>query len=284
MMQHAFAMERAVAARIAEQAGAVVRKLYEDRSARTLRDGSQPLTEADLAAHRVIVEGLRHEFPGDAIVSEESGSVEGPAGARRMWVIDPLDGTREFLRRTGEFAVMVGLVDDAHPVLGVVYEPVAQRLWFATTGCGAFVVRRGRAQRIRVSCRTRASGQLRLAARRSLSAARIEPYRKALGVEQVVHLGSLGLKCMAVASGAADVLLDLRDGLGIWDVCAPEVIVREAGGVLSDATGASHSYDPERRRAGLGLIVSNATDHDHLVAFARPAIGPTTSCLNGVAS
>src|SRR5262245_37452626 len=132
---------------LARLAGEAALRFYGTATAE-YKDGGSPVTAADHAANECIVKGLRAYFPGDAILSEESKDSLDRLKAERLWIVDPLDGTKEFLAQNGEFAVMIGLAVRGEPVLGVVYLPATQTLYSAERGGGAWVERTGTRQRL----------------------------------------------------------------------------------------------------------------------------------------
>lgn len=189
------------AARIARAAGAAAMRYYGTATPTSKSDAS-PVTQADHAANAVIVEALRREFPGDAILSEESKDSPERRAARRVWIVDPLDGTKEFLAQNGEFSVMIGLVEDGEPVLGVVYLPDGDLLYAAARGQGAWVEHAGLRERLR--CATADLGALRLVGSRSHADPLLESIQHSLGIMDVVPCGSVGVKCSRIAEGERD--------------------------------------------------------------------------------
>ena len=141
---------------IASRAGAAILEVYEGDFDVTRKDDRSPLTAADLAAHHVIVDGLRALTPDIPVLSEEAAGVPWPERSRwtRYWLVDPLDGTREFVKRNGEFTVNIALIDGHRPVLGVVQAPVSGQIAWACSGAGAWqAVGAGEAQRLRTRAR-----------------------------------------------------------------------------------------------------------------------------------
>jgi len=207
--------------------------IYEtDFTVRQKSDDS-PLTAADMAAHHTLVDGLRQLTPDLPILSEESAQI--PFEERRQWVrywlIDPLDGTREFVKRNGEFTVNVALIETGRPLLGVVHVPVTGTCYFAASGHGAFKSTAGAAPQA-IHTRPRGSGPLRVAGSRSHPSARLEAFLARIGPHEVVRIGS-SLKSCLVAEGAVD--LYARLGLtSEWDTAAAQCVVETAGGRLSD--------------------------------------------------
>jgi 3'(2'), 5'-bisphosphate nucleotidase len=222
-------------------------------------------TEADLAAQERILEHLRRDFPGDGICAEESSpgarAAPAPAASRRFWVIDPLDGTRGFARHAGEFAVHVALVEGVRPVLGVVVEPLAERVTWAIEGGGCWSAEGGATpSRCAVSA---VAGTPEVLA---LSRSRDEESRRALlaafGARRALATWSAGRKLALVARGVADLYVGDYLTLHDWDVCAGHLLVEEAGGRVTDVRGEPIVYDGSGASLrGRGLLASNGRVH-----------------------
>jgi 3'(2'), 5'-bisphosphate nucleotidase len=189
-----------------------------------------PLTAADLAAHEVINEGLQRLTPELPVLSEESGELppETRRGWERFWLVDPLDGTRHFIRGDGQFCVNIALIDNCRPILGMIYAPVSGDCYSAVAGGGAKRVRGGvseslQSRRPAVAPLTVVSGHFHDSGRHQRALARLGDYRQ-------IRLGS-ALKSCLVAAGEAD--LYLRPGpTSEWDTAAAQCIVEEAGGAI----------------------------------------------------
>lgn len=228
-------------------------------------DGS-PVTVLDLEADRIIQALLRRAFPSIAIVSEESSTHEG-AMADRFWLIDPLDGTRDFAAGSAEFAVHIALVIDGRPVVSVVHQPASGALFEAIAGIGAFRSDRGRGIRLAVS-NLAPLDQLRIGVSRRSPGERLTRLlqESPLGGRSVPQGASL--KLTAVAAGELDGTLCLHDREKVWDSCAPGLIITEAGGRISDVDGRPMLYggpDPVHHR---GIVTSNGRCHEELCALA----------------
>jgi 3'(2'), 5'-bisphosphate nucleotidase len=220
---------------LARQAGQAILEIYDSDFAVEHKEDRSPLTAADLAAHRVIVAGLAALTPQLPVLSEESAEIpyQERASWTRYWLVDPLDGTREFVKRNGEFTVNIALIAQQRPVLGVVQAPVTGELWFGWTGGGAFGQRAdGAAQRLRTRPRaqplivpgSRSHGSEREADLLS----RVAPFEK-------LPLGS-SLKFCRIAEGAADLYLRLGP-TSEWDTAAAQCVLEQAGGGVIDFDG-----------------------------------------------
>ena len=230
---------------LAEKAGAAILEVYssEDFGATSKEDGS-PLTRADMAADALIREGLGVITPDMPVLSEESKVVpfEKRGGWGRFWLVDPLDGTREFVKRNGEFTVNIALIEDGRPVLGVVHAPVFGVTYFAALGEGAFKIGPGSAK-VAIGVTGYESGPPRLVASRSHRSAALEAFISKLGPAEFVHMGS-SLKLCLVAEGAAHLYPRFGPTME-WDTAAAQAVVEEAGGRVTDLTGTELRYNKE---------------------------------------
>jgi len=235
------ALRGAVAA-IARRAGDAILRVYESDFAVTHKDDRSPLTEADLAAHRVIDAALGELDPSLPVLSEESAHI--PWSQRRewqrYWLVDPLDGTREFVKRNGEFTVNIALIERGEPVLGVVHAPVRGELAHAARGQGATLERPGAAPR-ELATRAGKGEVLRVAGSRSHGDPRMQRFLQRVGAHELLALGS-SLKFLLLADGSADVYL--RYGpTSEWDTAAGQGVLEAAGGRVTDLALAPLRYN-----------------------------------------
>jgi 3'(2'), 5'-bisphosphate nucleotidase len=228
---------------IARTAGSAIMKVYAGEFAVERKDDNSPLTAADLAAHRAIIDGLHVLTPQIPVLSEES-AVQASWDERRRWarywLVDPLDGTREFVKRNGEFTVNIALIHEHHPVLGVVFAPALDELYWAWRGGHAYRADAG--QSGNVELRTRRRGEpLRVAGSRSHADPRLTAALATLGTHELKPLGS-SLKFCRAARGEVD--LYIRYGLtSEWDTAAGQCVLEQAGGGVTDLAGASLRYN-----------------------------------------
>jgi 3'(2'), 5'-bisphosphate nucleotidase len=228
-----------------------------------------PATQADREASAFIVAELRRRFPADGVLSEEADDDGGRLACERVWMIDPIDGTKDFIERKGSFAVQIGLAigDGEKHVsrLGVVYHPVADRLYFARHGGGAWVeTPAGETCPLTVS-KARDLSEMTVVATRSHRSPLFLDLLDLLGPREIITMGSLGLKVMRVAEGRADYYLNNSRGQSWeWDLCAPEAILREAGGTVTDLDGNPFRYNREKPRLEGGILASNGSCHETL--------------------
>jgi 3'(2'), 5'-bisphosphate nucleotidase len=259
------------AIRLAYQAGAVIMGFYQSGLVADLKAGDEPVTAADCAADEVIVAGLRAGFPHDGILTEESDDDLSRLAKERVWIVDPLDGTAEFLSQTGEFSVHIALAWRGQPVLGVVFQPAKRALFYATHGQGAYQVADGRTARLRVS-EVSAPAEMCMVASRSHFPPFLEQARQELGIRTVNRLGSVGVKVSLVARGECDLYL-ATTVVKEWDFCAPHALLLEAGGTLTDMCGGPMAYNKAGVHSCRGLIASNGRAHAHIVGVLAPLRG-----------
>lgn len=277
-----YELELAFARRVAREAEEVVLRIYEaaGRDQGSLQvehkgGGLGPVTEADQAVNDLLVSRIQAEFPDDAILAEESEDDGRRLEAARFWCIDPLDGTKEFIKRNGEFSIMIGLVDRAaggRPVLGVVVEPAHRVIMVAAEGHGAFIEGPdGVPRRLQVS--DRAEGhRLRFIVSRSHPDPETTEVARRLDIEQMRPCGSVGLKLGRIAEDEADAYLNFSGKTWFWDTCAPEAIFAQAGGRLTRLDGQPIDYLAASPRNDYPLLASNGASHDLLLETCRAVL------------
>ena len=218
---------------LARRAGDAILAIYHTDFSVQDKEDRSPLTAADLASHRIIVEQLRLLTPEFPVLSEESAAV--PFATRgawhRYWLIDPLDGTKEFIKRNGEFTVNIALIEEQRPVLGIVYVPVSGVLYFGGEGIGAFREAPGEERR-QIAVRARHQNPIRVAGSRSHASEGLQLLLANLGPHEMVSMGS-SLKFCLVAEGSADLYPRLGP-TSEWDTAAAQAVVEAAGGRVTD--------------------------------------------------
>jgi 3'(2'), 5'-bisphosphate nucleotidase len=233
---------------LARTAGAAIMQVYAGEFAVERKDDNSPLTAADLAAHRAIVDGLALLTPQIPVLSEESAeqaSWQTRRGWVRYWLVDPLDGTREFVKRNGEFTVNIALIEDHSPTLGVVFAPALDELYWGWRGGGAYFSTSKQSEQtstqpLLMHTRRRAS-PLIVAGSRSHADSRTLAALQLVGAHELRPLGS-SLKFCRTARGEAD--LYLRYGLtSEWDTAAGQCVLEQAGGKVLEMSGAPLRYN-----------------------------------------
>jgi 3'(2'), 5'-bisphosphate nucleotidase len=264
--------ELAVACAVAREAGALIMRHYAEVGIEVqTKADSSPVTVADVEASAIIVAGLRAAFPDDAVVSEEAPDDGARLGNARVWIIDPLDGTRDFVARTGDFCVHVGLAIGGEAALGVVYQPTTDALYHARRGGGAFVDRDGDRRRLRVSTHG-TPGDIRVGVSRMSLDPGLEQCLLASGLApRAVRVGA-SVKYMQLAAGELDACLNISMGEAEWDTCAPEVIMVEAGATVTDGDGRPFRYNQRELRHGRGSVSSNGLCHPFMLRVIAPCL------------
>lgn len=230
--------ELEIALQAAREAGAAVRHFYETGTEAWEKSEDNPLTQADLESDRIIAEHLRAAFPEDGLMSEETTDDKSRLQKTRVWIVDPMDGTKEFTKKIPEFCVSIGMVEDGEPVVGVIYNPIADVAVWATRGGGAF--RNG--EPVRVSGCAALSDAVVIASRTEISRDKFAAHQG--WFQEIRPVGSIAWKLACVASGEGDLNVSMAPK-NEWDVCAGDALVREAGGLYVDFDGKPRTYNQE---------------------------------------
>ena len=238
----------------ARAAGQAILKVYSRGFEVDFKDDNSPLTEADLNAHHVIVDILEKEFPKYPILSEESVDEFIAEKHPWCWIVDPLDGTKEFVKRNDEFTVNIALTYEKLVVLGVVYAPVFDEMYYGVKGHGAFVVENGETRKIQVSSRV---DDIEVLQSRSHQSQRCKDYINQ-NQEKIAHVTRMGssLKGCRIAKGDHDVYYNCGRTM-IWDTGAMEVIIEEAGGILNQLNDEPIMYDLKKLVNDKGFYILN---------------------------
>ncbi len=261
-----YGAELVCAFELARKAGAEVRVLQKDIEVE-MKPGDEPVTAADRRASEIIVAGLASAFPDDPVISEELPPPSGAQASARLWLVDPIDGTKDFIRGEDGYSVMIGLVRDGKPVLGVVYQPAQDRMFYAVPE-GAWVATPTVTEPMQVST-VAAAAEARLVASKSHRGPDIDRVKERLGIKNEENVGSVGVKLCLIALGVHDLYVNPAAKTKAWDTCAPEAILARAGGLLSDLYGGPIDYrgDLAHRR---GLVASNSVVHAEVLSRLAP--------------
>jgi len=226
-------------------------------------------TEADKASQEMILESLHRAFPGDGLCAEEASDrfATEAGGAARFWVVDPIDGTRGFARKNGEFSIMIGLVEDGRAVLGAVHEPAIDRVTYAIRGGGCRVRQPFDAQPRTCAVTATQGTPALLTMSRSQGEEGERKMLAAFGAKAATQTYSAGIKLAQVARGEADLYLGDYLTLHDWDVAAGHILVEEAGGRVTNIEGDSIVYDGSGKSLkGKGIVASNGGVHASALA------------------
>lgn len=269
--------ELAVAMELARTAGSFVLSHYQNEIVALEKIGvdnfAEPVTIADREASRIIVDGITAAFPDDAILSEEeTDDVEHRVSKDRVWIIDPIDGTSGFIDKNGDFAIQIGFAVAGKPVVGVVLLPAHRQTLYASHGDGAFLQSAsGSIQQLNASDLTDLS-QMKIAVSRMHKAPKMKDIIRELGFSKQIERGSVGLKVGLIAEKVCDVYIHLSPRTKLWDTCAPEVIITEAGGKLTDLWGDHYDYsNPDVQNWG-GIVAAGNASHQNIIDRIRPLL------------
>jgi 3'(2'), 5'-bisphosphate nucleotidase len=227
-------------------------------------------TDTDRASQEIILQHLHHAFPNDALRAEEATATlqKAASAGPRSWIIDPIDGTRGFARKNGEFSVMVAFVENGLPAVGVVLEPTKELMTYAVRGGGCWrQVGTDAAALIRVT----AVKDLHQAVVTQSHSRKPSPQIQAIVPARVIETYSAGIKLAQVARGEADIYLNTYDSCYDWDICAGQVLVEEAGGRVTNLTGIAPSYGHPGALQPGGLLATNGLLHEPALAALRGA-------------
>lgn len=242
-------LDHAIAA--AHRAGDLTLEFFGGKYQVEYKERRDPVTDADLAANTFLKEQLLGAFPECGWLSEETADTPQRLGAERLWIIDPIDGTREFVAGIPEYAVSVALVEQGEPVVGVIYNPPAGQLFAAIRGGGAFL----NGKRIFCSEAPSLDQATLIVSRSETKRGEIEPLRPHL--KEVKPVGSVAYKLAVVAAGLGGDFNVSVQPKSEWDVCAGDLLVREAGGQMLDLEGQVRRYNQPDPRIEGGLVAGN---------------------------
>ncbi len=258
-------VELTAALSAAEKAGALIRKEYD--SFVPVPDAPANIsTYVDKASQELILGELHRQFPADALCAEESTPALASAATTgsRVWVVDPIDGTRGFAKKTGQFSVMIGLLSNGKPVVGVVLEPALDRITYASLGGGCWAKDGSSAA---VPCHVSARGT-------TAEAILVQSWAKPGQVSKVVQAiqpggvaetYSGGVKLARVARGECDIYANTYERFYDWDICAGHVLVTEAGGMVTNLAGGDIHYGESDFGQGHGLLATNGAVHKAVI-------------------
>ncbi len=245
---------------LAVEAGKVIMEIYQTDFTVDYKEDESPLTQADRQANAVIVEGLANVFPEYAILSEEVKDDKVRRQNPYCFIVDPLDGTKEFVKRNGQFTVNIALAYEQHPVVGVIYVPVTKDLYYASTECGAYKIsgETGETRKLTVSDK---QTDLIWVGSKSHSSEKeanlIEGHKNVIG--ETISAGSSLKGCM-VAEGKADIYY--RFGLTCeWDTAAMQCIAEQAGAVFRQMDGSEMLYNRDNTLNEKGFFIVNRTEN-----------------------
>jgi len=228
---------------IAQKAGAAIMEIYQSPFTVEMKSDDSPLTAADRAAHVIIESGLQELYPEISLLSEEGRGIpfDERKSWRQFWLVDPLDGTKEFIKRNGEFTVNIALIEDGFPVVGIVHLPAAGKTYYGGKGDGAWLEEEGSPAVMIHSRVPRAGRGLTVVMSRSHPSPELDDYLAGIDVAESISVGS-SLKFCVVAEGKADLYPRLGPTME-WDTAAGQAVVESAGGKVVDLAGNRLRYN-----------------------------------------
>jgi 3'(2'), 5'-bisphosphate nucleotidase len=248
-----------------KKASQAVMKVYDEGFTSRLKDDDSPITKADLQSNEIIKQTLsKSSFH---ILSEEDMDDVARLGQEKIWIVDPLDGTSDFVNRTGEFTIMIALVHNKIPVLGVISRPTTNTIFLAQKGSGAFKLENNEWSKLQVS-KIKNLSQCKAVGSRFHLTEQEKEFFKELGVASFESRGS-SLKVAEICQGLADLYLTTSNKIKQWDTCASHCLITESGGKITDMYGNRVLYNTEKLNHENGLIVTNGLVHEEIVRKYR---------------
>lgn len=253
-----------LAVEAAREAGAAIRELYKDKNILKMKGAENPLTEADLAADRILEDRLRNAFPDTGWLSEETKDDGTRIGKPFAWIIDPLDGTREFTLGIPEFAVSIGFIQGEDAVVGVLYNPIEDQLFSGIVGVGAWL----NGEAIRVTDHAALDGARVVCSRSEAKKGWFDPWKDQLNL---IPTGSVAYKFGLVAAGLAESTFTNKPR-NEWDIAGGVAIVHAAGGATSNRHGAPYRFNqPDPLQDG--VCGTNGACHANILGVMKQQAG-----------
>jgi 3'(2'), 5'-bisphosphate nucleotidase len=253
--------ELEIAINAAIKAGNEILKVYQTDFSTSTKSDNSPITEADVISNQIIKKSLADS--GHEILSEEDKDDSCRLDLKKIWIIDPLDGTLDFVNKTGEFTVMIALIENNKPIIGVINWPVQNTLYIAQKGKGAYKKVNDQWSRIFVSKQNNISKCNTVGSRHHLSDVEKELMKK-LDIANFKSVGS-SLKVCLVSSGEADIYITTTNKMKEWDTAASHCIVSEAGGKMTTMKGEEILYNKKDVHHHDGVLVTNGLTHNTII-------------------
>jgi 3'(2'), 5'-bisphosphate nucleotidase len=238
------------------RAGKILLDNYDNPSGVETKPDGTLVTEVDKMSSDLIISTLIGQFPEYGILDEEGGGIS--LDRQRVWVVDPLDGTKEYVEKTGDFGMIIGLVDGEDAVLGITYKPQTGEMVYAARGQGAYLLRNG----ISTPLGVRNDDSIDVLVSRSRSCSQLDSMLSRIKPNSVTPMGG-SLKTIEIAKGKATLFLCPPESrMHLWDLCAPSVILEEAGGRITDAYGQAFDYRASDTANYRGVVAANGSIHE----------------------
>jgi len=250
-----------IAIKAAKEAGNAILEIYQGNFEISKKNDDSPITEADLKSNEIIKEILSQTE--HVILSEEDKDDQSRLSKNTIWIVDPLDGTSDFIDKTGEFTVMIALIKNKKPILGVISWPTEKIFFVAQKGSGAFRYSNGEWEKISVTALAELSKCRAIGSRHHLLD-KDKSFIKKLGIEDFTSIGS-SLKVGKISSGEAEAYITTTNKMKEWDSAASYCIISEAGGKMTDMLGNDITYNNKEVFHQNGILVTNGLIHDKIV-------------------
>ncbi len=256
-MNQKYQRELTISLKIAKQATKAILKIYYSKMETKTKDDHTLVTNADILANHIIINGLQKAFPKDGIISEELQDIN--TKSHRIWYIDPIDGTRSFTEHSDQFAIHIGLTQKNIPIFGIVYKPVSGEYYYAIKSQGAYCISPLGTKTKLATKKNQDYQDLSLTI--SKDALIIEKWKhifEALHSKKIMICGSEGLRIMKVAAGITDLhTTETPDKCSTWDICAPHIIAQEAGAYITYIDGTPITYHQQHKLGKQFLVAAN---------------------------
>ena len=254
--------ETKIAIDAAQSAAEAVVKIYNKDFSVSHKENNEPITAADLESNKIIEKYMaQSEFP---ILSEDSSDIkEKRLESKKVWIVDPLDGTTDFVNKTGEFTIMISLVEENKPVLGVISHPTENKLFVAQKDQGAYMYNNLEWKKLVVS-NTSVLSQCRVVGSRFHQSENEKNFLNSLGILKFTSKGS-SLKVLDICSAKAEIYFTTTNKIKHWDTCASNCLIAEAGGKMTDMSGQPLKYNTENVVHQNGILVTNNIIHQNIV-------------------
>lgn len=249
-----------------EEIGEEILSIYNTNFSHELKEDNSPLTKADMLSHDMLIKYLKEEYPKVAIISEEDEATQEIDDKTHIWVIDPLDGTKDFVQKTNEFSIMLALLNTRRePIAGFIYAPALKTLWYAQIDEGAYKIHNSITTQIFTS-QIQNVAQAKLVRSRNHFSTKDEEISSKLHITKFIQSGSAGIKFCKIAQGEAEMCYYSTDKMGIWDIAPAHIILEEAGGKIKDMQGNKLKYDLINRKMKYGAIgINNKLDINQII-------------------
>ena len=242
-------------------AGEAVMEIYKQDFSISFKNDDEPITEADTKSNHII-ENLISKTQHPILSEERKDNKDLRINSQKVWIVDPLDGTSDFINKTDEFTIMIALVENHIPIMGIIFAPIQKTLLIAQKNQGAFQFLEGRWERLHVS-ETKDLNKCKSVGSRFHRNKQEEQFLKQLGITNFTTRGS-SLKVVDICSGKADLYFTFTDKMKHWDTCASYSLITEAGGKMTDMLGMHLKYNTEKLNHQNGILVTNGFIHNEL--------------------